>query len=104
MTAAAWRCFVCAATEQRRCNAESDPGHLVPSPPQPQHLTEPGAWFLMRVLLLRRYGMPSRMGPGAGMPARGSQWRAIVKGLPISASWQDLKVRLGGQGVPRVSG
>ena len=37
--------------------------------------------------------MPSRMGPGAGMPSRGSQWRAIVKGLPISASWQDLKVR-----------
>jgi arginine/serine-rich splicing factor 1/9 len=37
------------------------------------------------------YGMPSRMGPGAGMPSRGSQWRAIVKGLPISASWQDLK-------------
>jgi hypothetical protein len=36
--------------------------------------------------------MPSRMGPGAGMPSRGSQWRAIVKGLPISASWQDLKV------------
>ncbi len=39
-----------------------------------------------------RYGMPSRMGPGAGMPSKGSAHRAIVKGLPISASWQDLKV------------
>jgi arginine/serine-rich splicing factor 1/9 len=35
--------------------------------------------------------MPSRMGPGAGMPSKGSAHRAIVKGLPISASWQDLK-------------
>lgn len=49
--------------------------------------------FSLELLLsLPRYGMPSRMGPGAGMPSRGSQWRAIVKGLPISASWQDLKV------------
>ena len=26
------------------------------------------------------------------MPSKGSAHRAIVKGLPISASWQDLKV------------
>ena len=46
-----------------------------------------------------RYGMPSRMGPGAGMPSKGSAHRAIVKGLPISASWQDLKVRPPGPGI-----
>mmetsp|Transcript_8645 Transcript_8645/g.25961 ORF Transcript_8645/g.25961 Transcript_8645/m.25961 type:complete len:305 (+) Transcript_8645:177-1091(+) len=32
-----------------------------------------------------------QMGPGVGMPSKGSAHRAIVKGLPISASWQDLK-------------
>jgi splicing factor, arginine/serine-rich 1 len=36
----------------------------------------------------------SSYGGGAsyGNPEKGTGWRVLVKGLPISASWQDLKV------------
>lgn len=41
----------------------------------------------------RDRGGPIPMPPG-GFRNRGTGWRVIVKGLPMSASWQDLKVRM----------
>ncbi len=40
----------------------------------------------------RDRGGPIPMPPG-GFRNKGTGWRVIVKGLPMSASWQDLKVR-----------
>lgn len=40
----------------------------------------------------RERGGPMPMPPG-GFRNKGTGWRVIVKGLPMSASWQDLKVR-----------
>ena len=39
----------------------------------------------------RERGGPMPMPPG-GFRNKGTGWRVIVKGLPMSASWQDLKV------------